>query len=190
MRHLLILCLIGGLVLPALASARVEESKFLSVEEALELAYPECQFARESIFLTEKEQKSAEKLAGHKLESRLLLRYTAMRQKEGEEPKLAGWAYLDTHKVRAKRESLLIVVNPDDSIRRIEVLAFLEPREYLPRAIWYAQFKGKKLNKDLRINRDIRGVSGATLTGEATLIAVRKILAAHQITMHPKESKK
>lgn len=185
MRVLLALALLLGLTPFAIAAAAEVDSKFLSLEEALELAFPKCEVERENVFLTKEQRAKAEKLAGGQIESRLLLRYTATRKKEGEEPKIAGWAYVDTHKVRAKRETLLIVVNPDDSIRRLEVLAFAEPREYLPRANWYAQFLGKKLNKDLRIKRDIKNVSGATLTAEATTSAVRKVLSVHQITLRP-----
>ena len=185
MRVLLAIALLIGLTPFAVAAATRADSKFLSLEEALELAFPECERERENVFLTMEQREKAEKLAGGKLESRLLLRFTATRKNAGEEPKLAGWAYVDTHKVRAKRETLLIVLNPDDSIRRLEVLGFAEPLEYLPRANWYAQFLGKKLNKDLRIKRDIKNVSGATLTAEATTSAVRRVLSVHQITRRP-----
>jgi len=189
MRALLVLTLFLGLTPFAVAATTLEDSKFLSLAEALELAFPECEFQRESVFLTKEQVVKAEKLAGGKIESRLLLRFTATRKKAGEEPKLAGWAYVDTHKVRAKRETLLILVNPDDSIRRIEVLAFAEPLEYLPRANWYAQFLDKKLDKDLRIKRDIKNVSGATLTADATTRSVRRVLSVHQITLRPDRDK-
>ena len=44
---------------------------------------------------------------------------------------VVGRAYVDTHVVRTKRESLLISVDPNGRVRRIDVTAFLEPPEYV-----------------------------------------------------------
>ena len=56
-----------------------------------------------------------------------------------------------------------------------------EPEDYIPRGNWYGQFKGKKLNAGLNLRRDIKGVTGATMTARATLSAVRRSLAIHEV---------
>jgi hypothetical protein len=66
-------------------------------------------------------------------------------------------------------------------VRRIEVLAFREPEDYLPRAAWYGQFLDRELGDGLALKRDIRGVAGATLTARATTDAVRRVLALHRV---------
>ena len=58
---------------------------------------------------------------------------------------------------------------------------FAEPKDYLPRAKWYAQFVGCKLDGRLRLKRGIKGVTGATLTARATTGAARRMLALHQV---------
>ncbi|MFT5286374.1 MAG: electron transport complex protein RnfG [Planctomycetota bacterium] len=185
MRFLIFILFIGTFAFGAEPSVRTSDSKFPTVEEALKLAFPKCELERSSIFLTKEQKKSAEKLAGGKIDSRLLLAFTATQKKPGQKPTLMGWGYVDSHKVRAKKETLLILVNPDNALRRLEVVAFGEPREYIPRELWYAQFKGKKLTKELRVGRDIRSVSGATLTAAATTAAVRRVLAIHKIIGPP-----
>ena len=75
----------------------------------------------------------------------------------------------------------MIVVDPQGRVARIEVISFREPEDYLPRGAWYEQFRGKALNPNLQIKRDIRPVTGATLTARATTDAVRRVLALHQI---------
>ena len=166
-----LLCLVAAPPLDARAP-----KVFLTTDEALELAFPECEVTRETVYLTKEQKKRAEKLAGKELESSLVYLYTAT--KDG---KLVGHAFFDTHKVRTKRETVMIAVDPKARVARIEVLAFAEPEEYLPRGNWYAQFLGKELNDKLRIKRDIRGVAGATMTANVTTEAVRRTLALHRV---------
>jgi len=79
----------------------------------------------------------------------------------------------------------MVAVDADGTVLRVEVLAFREPQDYLPRDIWYEQFDGKRLDDDLDVKRAIRGVTGATLTVRATTEAVRRILAIHRILATP-----
>jgi len=66
-------------------------------------------------------------------------------------------------------------------VSRIEVLSFQEPEDYLPLPQWYAQFPGRPLEDELSLKRGIRPVAGATLTTNATLDAVRRVLALHRV---------
>jgi hypothetical protein len=92
-----------------------------------------------------------------------------------------GTAYVDTHRVHTLRESVLVVVDPAGRIGRVEVLAFGEPEDYLPRGRWYDQFLGRPLDDELSLKRAIRGITGATLTAHATTDAVRRALALHRV---------
>jgi len=149
---------------------------FLSVDEAFRLAFPNCQVAKRTAFLTPDQRKQAAALAGAEIPSALIDRSIATCA-----GKLGGTAYFDTHRVRTLPETLLVVVDPSGKIARIEVISFREPEDYLPRGPWYAQFLGKGLDINLDLKRSIRPVTGATLTANATLAAVRRILAVHQV---------
>ena len=155
---------------PAAGAGRI----FLKVDEALGLAFPECEVERTTVYLTEEQRERVEKLAGSKLASGIAHPYVARR-----EGKWVGTAFVDVHRVRSLRESLFVVVSPEGRVLRLEVLAFAEPQEYLPRGNWYGQFKHKHLDDDLELDRGIRGVTGATLTARATTAAVRRTLALH-----------
>jgi hypothetical protein len=97
------------------------------------------------------------------------------------EGKVAGRAYVDTHVVRTKRESLLICLDETGRVKRIEVTAFLEPPEYMATPAWYGQFNAKPLDDSLNLNRAIRHVAGATLTSTAATRAVRRVLAIDRV---------
>jgi hypothetical protein len=149
---------------------------FLTVDEALALAFPECVVERATEVLSAAEEARAEALAGGELDTRLVRPYVA--RKDG---KLVGTAYFDAHRVRTKTEVLMLVVAPDERLRRVEVLSFAEPIEYLPRAGFYAQFAAKGLDERLALGRDVRGVAGATLSAEAATRAARRTLALHRV---------
>lgn len=148
----------------------------ISREEALAAAYPGAVIQTERIFLTELQRKDAEALAGVEITSALIARYSAV--KDG---KAVGRAYVDTHVVRTKKESLLICLDEKGAIKRLEVTAFLEPPEYQATTAWYGQYTGKTLRDDLTLQRAIRPIAGATLTAHSANRAVRRVLAIDQI---------
>lgn len=154
----------------------------ITPKEALALAFPECKVERVVHYPDKKQKARAGKLAGAKVETKTVRAYRAT-NKEG---KFVGTGYFDSHKVRTKAQTLFIVVAPDQSISRVEVLRFDEPPEYKPKAKWFAKFKGLKLDKKLQVKQSIPSLTGATLSARATTSAVRRVLALHQV-LYPKK---
>ncbi len=172
-----------ALLLPGLA-APCAAKVFVTVDEALKLAFPGGQVERRAAFLTAAQVKRARALAGAEVPGALVSYYVAAR---GGQP--AGTAYFDTHRVRTLPETLMIVVDPQGKVGRIEVISFREPEEYRPRGAWYQQFLGRGLDADLQIKRGIHPVTGATLTARATTDAVRRVLALHQVILGSGENR-
>ena len=179
----MLLALVAALVAPA-ATARevstVPGGRYPTLQEALELAFGDAQVERGTVYLTKQQLKQAAKLAGEKIPGAIVHPYVARR-----EGKLVGTAWVDVHRVRTLRETILVVVDPDQRVRRIELLAFGEPEEYVPRQGWYGQFVGRRLDDELDLKRGIRGITGATLTARATTSAVRRVLAVHRVLNGP-----
>lgn len=167
---LAVLALVLGLAGPVRAKV------FLTVDEALALAFPDCEVERRNVFLSDEQVARARELAGVEIEGALVHPYAA--RCDGED---AGTAYFDTHRVRTLPETLMVVVDPEGRVRRLEILAFREPEEYIPRGIWYRQFDDQALDDELDLKREIRGVAGATLTARATTDAVRRVLALDRV---------
>lgn len=154
------------------ASAKI----FLTVEEALELAYPDCEMDRSTVFLDEDQLHRARAAAEVEIESGLVYPYRAVCSGEP-----GGTAYFDSHRVRTLPETVMVAIDADGNVLRVEILAFREPEDYIPRDVWYRQFDGEALDDELDLKRGIRGVTGATLTARATTEAVRRVLAIHQV---------
>lgn len=166
-----------GAGIAVLGAGAAEARVYLTREQALRLAFGEgAEIEREVFFLTEAQLARARELAGPGvgLESALLTRYRGSRQ-----GRLAGWAYFDTHAVRTLQETLMIVVAPEGGLARVEIVAFLEPEEYLPKRRWLEQFRGRRLDGQLDLFRGIHGITGATLSARAVTDATRRVLALH-----------
>ncbi|MEC8951700.1 MAG: FMN-binding protein [Acidobacteriota bacterium] len=148
----------------------------LTRSELLADAYPEAEAQLETIFLTFEQVTTIAKLSGNPVPSPVIARYFITRA-----GRLIGRAYVDTHVIRTKRESLLISLNHLGQVLRIDVTAFLEPREYQASRTWLDQYNQRALSDDLQIQRAIRAVTGATLTARATNQAVRRVLAIDQV---------
>jgi len=159
----------------ALAATAVS-GQGLSRDEALAAVYPGAVVRAEQVFLTPSQQKQVLTRAGVDVPSALVARYVAT--KDG---RVVGRAYVDTHIVRTKRESLLVSLDEKGQLLRIDVTAFLEPGEYRASDAWLRQYRDRVLDDDLGIDRAIRPIAGATLTARATNTAVRRVLATDEV---------
>ena len=148
----------------------------MTQQQALAGAFPAgTKIARQPVFLSQQQLDAAKRESGVDFGDQLIVRYIATVGNT-----VAGYAYFDTHRVRTLPETIMVVVTPDGRIDRIDILSFDEPSDFEPRRRWIDQFYKRKLDDDLALNKAIRPISGASLTGRAILNASRKILALHR----------
>ncbi len=114
-------------------------------EEALTAVYPGATVRAEQVFLTPSQRKQVLIGGDTDVIPTPVARYVAT--KDG---KVIGRAYVDTHAVGTRQESLLISLDAAGQVLRIDVTAFQEP---------------------------LRPVAGASLTARETTIAVRRVVA-------------
>src|SRR3954451_11659607 len=165
MKRLLLL----ALFVTTSAGARV----LLTQEQALATAFPAAvKVTRQKFFLTPEQVAAARRESGVDFDDRLVVRYA------GSDGRVA---YFDTHRVRTEPETVMVVVNADGSVDRVEILAFNEPTDYFPKRRWLDQLMHRKLDGELALNRGVRPISGASLTGRALVNATRKVLALHHV---------
>lgn len=168
---------IGALLIAALLIATFAEAKVYStLDDALKIAFPGSAIEKKNLYLTEEEKGRIESLAKLKLDSRLFVYYIG---RSG--GKVTGYAAITSNTVRTKQAVTMVVLNPDKTLRSVEVLAFYEPEEYLPRAAWFRQFAGQALSDRLRPGRDIQAVTGATLSVNSFTGEARKVLAVFDV---------
>lgn len=165
----------AGLAFAAVPAAEKEAG-------ALRTAFPDAErFESRDVLLTDAMVKRLESLSRARVEERLVTFYTAMRGGE-----VTGHAVIHSHIVRTKRETLLVAFEPDGRIRRISVVAFLEPEEYRPAERWLRQFEGKGTGDKLAVGQDIAPISGATLTARGVTEQARWLLQALKLAVEVK----
>ncbi len=153
-----------------------EAKVFYSKQEAMTLAFGEqAKVEMLSLFPKKAQQTAIEGLARVKMNSPLFTFYVA--KKDGQ---IQAYAAIETRNVRTKPETLLVVLNAQGQLIKVETLAFHEPPEYLPPARWFAQLFNLPLD-ELSFGAGVQGISGATLSTRAGLDTVRKVLAIYQV---------
>ena len=178
----IILCFTLSLVvlLYSLAFCKV----FMGREEALEHVFPDAEnILKRNIFLNNEQVEEIESMAKTKLHSKLYVFYEG---KKGSET--LGYAVIDTHRLRTKTETVIIVINPDGTLKLTEILAFFEPSEYMPSKSWLQLYQNRHLDDSLWLGRGIPNITGATITSNALMKSIRSILAIYQVAVKGKGS--
>jgi Na+-translocating ferredoxin:NAD+ oxidoreductase RnfG subunit len=78
-----------------------------------------------------------------------------------------------------------VALGSDGRVRRVDILAYRESYGGEVRdASWLQQFVGKSSHNEVRVNSDIRNISGATLSSTHLAEGVKKVLAYHASHFH------
>jgi Na+-translocating ferredoxin:NAD+ oxidoreductase RnfG subunit len=73
-----------------------------------------------------------------------------------------------------------VALTPSGAVHRVEILQYRESYGgEINNQSWLAQFVGKTSGSSLRINDDIRNISGATLSSTHVTEGVKRVLAAY-----------
>lgn len=145
---------------------------YMTKDAALHHYFPEQSIERRSEYLS-KEQKLAIKQAARAPWDHGVVTYYIA--KDGSS--VIGYAFFESVTVRTKTATYMVVINPNGTIRGIEILAFYEPEDYKPSRKWLYQFNEKNISSDLTLKSGIHNIVGATLSAQALSEGARKYLA-------------
>jgi hypothetical protein len=91
---------------------------------------------------------------------------------------LLGFAQVRNVKGKDQPITYLVATDSADALRDIDILVYREPHggevAYDP---WRKQFRGKKTGAPLQVGKDIRNISGATISSNSVTRGVRQALA-------------
>jgi len=130
------------------------------------------------IFLNKTQVEKIEALSYSRLDSKIYIFYKFTNGND-----TLGYAVINTHLLRTKSETVMYVIDNEGRLINAEILAFFEPSEYMQSDKWLELFENRNLDKNLRIDRDIPNITGATITTHAFTDSVRKVLAIFQIAV-------
>lgn len=149
--------------------------KNVPFQETLDELFPKCEQRKENIFLTQEQKDKIEKDTGLSLYSKMALRYHVTCKES------TKTVYIDSHIVRTLNETVVVVIDEDNKIENFRISSFMEPSEYIPPQSWIKQVVNKRAFEKMRLNYEIDGLSGATLSTNAVVNASRRVLHLHDV---------
>lgn len=154
------------------ASAKV----LVSAPNAFRFLVPEATETKTEIkVLTEEQRKMIEAAAGIKFNPELDKEFVFYIGKSNGE--IVGVAAEDKVKGKWGIIHYIIVFNTNGSIRDIAVLEYSEKRgRPIAKERFRKQFRGMTINDRIRLKKDIRGVSGATISSTGMTNGIRKMV--------------
>ena len=151
--------------------------RYLSVEQAQAAMFPGQSLTPWPLTLTPEQARAIEKACSVRVRVRELKLW---RTGDG------GLFIVD--EVLGKHEFITwaLGLNPDGSVKQVEILEYRETYGGEIRGErWRAQFHGKRNGDRLRLDEDIRNISGATLSCRHVTDGVKRLLATYAIALRP-----
>jgi Na+-translocating ferredoxin:NAD+ oxidoreductase subunit G len=166
-----------------LTSVGLRAEKYLTVEQARKIAFPNAtRFEEQTLRFSAEQRAAIEAKSGVpvKIEgNKVTYAY--------EDARLLGVLFVDH--VLGKHEIIdySVAISPEGEVLGIEILEYRESYGYEIRgAKWRKQFVGKKPTAPLRLNKDIYNISGATMSCRHVTEGTRRVLATFDLLCRPK----
>jgi hypothetical protein len=162
----------AALIGPAVAGYA---ATYLTVEQAQRAIFPGASFTPATVKLTAEQKKAIEAASGIRQRSDQV---KAWRVSGG------GWLIVD--EVIGKHEYITFAVglSANGTVRGVEIMDYRESYGGEVRdPKWRAQFTGKTKAAPLKLDEDIKNISGATLSSRHIAEGVRRLLAVHAVAL-------
>jgi Na+-translocating ferredoxin:NAD+ oxidoreductase RnfG subunit len=96
-----------------------------------------------------------------------------------------GHLYVDEVLGKQLNIKYAVAIGVDGRVQRVDILEYRETHGFEVRnARWLAQFAGKDSGSELQLGRDVKNISGATLSCRHVTAGVRRLLAIHSAQPH------
>ncbi|SFI13925.1 FMN-binding domain-containing protein [Collimonas sp. OK307] len=166
------------------ATSSAFATQYLTVEQAQQVMFPDATGFRDaSLQLSGEQMKQVEKLSGLPARS-VGWRVFAAYKGDAQLGSLLGYVVLDDVVGKFELISYAVAVNPDASIKQIEILTYRESHGFeIKSPAWRKQFVGKTATSGLTIGDGIASISGATLSCTHVTDGVRRIAAIAQVML-------
>src|ERR1041385_577238 len=164
-----------ALPISALVAPSTFAVQYLSVDQAQRAIFPNKSLSAAPVKLAPSQRKAIEKASG----VRVLHDDQQVWRVNG-----GGWFIVD--EVVGKHEFITYAVglNANGSVKQIEVMDYSETYGgEIRNENWRAQFVGKTKQSPLKLDRDIKNISGATLSCRHITDGAKRVLALHEVAL-------
>jgi Na+-translocating ferredoxin:NAD+ oxidoreductase RnfG subunit len=163
----------------AAAAAPVSATVYLTIQAAQQAMFPGARFVPHDLAFTPDQRKAIARGSGVGSFDKVQ-RVWDVRSGNGR----AGWFIVD--RVLGKHEMITyaVALTPDGAVKRIEILEYLETYGgEIRNPNWRQQFVGKRSGSQLQLGKDIKNISGATLSSRHVTDGVRRLLVTWELLL-------
>jgi len=150
-------------------------TQYLTLEQAQQAIFPGATFTPAFITITDQQRSEIEKRTD-----------VSVRVREQRVWRVSTGGFFIVDEVVGKHEFITYAIglNGDGSARQIEVMDYRESYGYeIRNAQWRRQFVGKRAGDKLRLDDDIKNISGATLSCRHVTEGVKRVLALYEVAL-------
>jgi len=161
------------------AAAPVSATVYLTIQAAQRAMFPGARFVEHDLAFTPDQRKAIARGSGVGSFDKVQ-RVWDVRSGNGR----AGWFIVD--RVLGKHEMITyaVALSPDGTVKRVEILEYRETYGGEVRnPNWRQQFVGKRSGSQLQLGKDIRNISGATLSSRHVTDGIRRLLVTWDLLL-------
>jgi len=161
------------------AAAPVSATVYLTIQAAQQAMFPGARFVEHDLAFTPDQRKAIARGSGVGSFDKVQ-RVWDVRSGNGR----AGWFIVD--RVLGKHEMITyaVALSPDGTVKRVEILEYRETYGGEVRnPNWRQQFVGKRSGSQLQLGKDIRNISGATLSSRHVTDGIRRLLVTWELML-------
>lgn len=163
----------------AVAPGPAQGTIYFTIDAAQHAMFPGASFAAHDLALTPEQRKLIGRASGVGSFDKVQRVWEA-RSGSGR----AGWFMVD--RVLGKHDMITyaVALTPDGAVRRVEILEYRETYGgEIRNPAWRQQFVGKRFGSSLQLDKDIKNISGATLSSRHVTDGIRRLLATYQLLL-------
>ena len=152
-------------------------AQYLTIEQAQALAFPTAtRFVEAHVVFQPSDVAAIERRSGQKVHTRGQQVWRAL-----VEDRLVGFFIVDYVIGKHLVIDYGVALEPDGRIRQVEIMQYRESYGgEINSHRWLEQFVGKTSRDPLEVDRDIRNISGATLSSHHVTDGIKRILAFYE----------
>jgi len=155
------------------SASPLHAEEYLTLEAFLASAFAHQAYKTEKLWLSVDQKKVAQEILGHDFNN-LRVRYSVVSQ-------TTAWVLEEIGKERPIKIGVVVA---DNKVQQVRILAFNESRGWEVKYPYFTyQFVNAALNSAYHLDKNVDGITGATLSVRAVTNITRLALYFHQLTL-------
>lgn len=164
--------------------AQQDTTVYLTLDQAPQAVFPGAQIERRDVPSTSELQAQIKSKLGRLVPSVWEPSYVTFTARQAGQ--VVGYAVVVEEIGKHRPFTLIVAATPDFKVRDVAVMVYRETRGgEITQRRFLAQYRNKRAQDPIQLDRDIVGISGATLSVQGANRAVHKALAVLQLVYGP-----